>query len=269
MTATITKDDELLLLDFATHFLGYGSLTAPTWLVGPEAGGGLSIDEVHNRAIVWDARGRKETEDLQAYHKELKLSPKCDWAQNEQKTWAALIRIIFGIENKVPGPKDVLRFQIDALGKAEGDYSVLDVSQISCTNEKDWKLGPTGINWLESKGAYEAHLFESRCTLLRSHTNTYKPRLVVFYGVGEKAKDLWHNIAGKQRVWEKLLLPASSQILWPRGEPQLLWSRSQHTLFIMMPHPNGVRPSGPGACKQFYAELGHAIRNHLSLGHAG
>jgi antitoxin (DNA-binding transcriptional repressor) of toxin-antitoxin stability system len=33
------KDDELLLLDFATRFLGYGLLTAPIWLVGPEAGG--------------------------------------------------------------------------------------------------------------------------------------------------------------------------------------------------------------------------------------
>jgi hypothetical protein len=258
-------EDELLLLDFATRFLGYGSLTAPIWVVGPEAGGGASIDEVHNRAIVWITRGRREIEDLQGYHKALKLPPKCDWEKNEQKTWAALIRIIFAIENKVPGPKDVLRFQIEAFGKADGDYCALDVSQISCPNEKDWQLGPTGISWLQTKKTYKALIFGSRCKLLRSRMSSSKPRLAVFYGISEEAKALWRNIVEVENVWKRLLLPASCQILWPRGEPQLSWTRNEHTLFIMMPHPNGIRPSGQGACNQFYAGLGQKIRTHLSL----
>jgi hypothetical protein len=259
------REDELLLLDFATRFLGYGSLAAPIWFVGPEAGGGASIDEVHNRAIVWDRRGRRETEDLQGYHKALKLPPRFDWEKNEQKTWAALIRVIFAIENKVPGSKDVLRFQVEAFGKAEGRYCVLDVSQISYPSEKDWALGPTGISWLQTKDAYKARLVESRCTLLRLRMNSFKPRLAVFYGNSKEAGALWRNIVGMENVWKRLLLPTSYQVLWTRGEPQLSWTRNKHTLFIMMPHPNGIRPSGQGACNQFYTGLGQAIRTHLSL----
>jgi len=257
---TTSEKDELLLLDFATHFLGYGSLAGSIWLVGPEAGGGASIDEVLNRAIVWDARGRKETEDLQDYHKALELPPESDWERIEQRTWAALIRIIFAIENKFPGPKDVLRFQVEALGKAGGNYCVLDVSQISCPNQKNWTLGSTGVSWLQTKKAYKAHSFESRCILLESRINSHKPPLVVFYGVSEETQALWKKIVGVEKAWKSLPLPASFQIAWPRGEPQLSWTRNEHTLFVIMPHPNGVRPSGQGARNRFFAALGQAIR---------
>ena len=84
------KEDESLFLDFATQFLGYGSLDAPVWLLGPEAGGGASIAELHRRIKIWAERGRKETEDLQEYHKALELPPKSNWAEKEQATWAAL-----------------------------------------------------------------------------------------------------------------------------------------------------------------------------------
>ena len=257
---TTHKEDELLFTDFATHFLGYGSLSDSIWFVGPEAGGGASIDEVLNRAIVWGARGRKETEDLQGYHKALKLPPESNWERIEQRTWAALIRIIFAIENKVPGPKDVLRFQVEALGKTGGNYCVLDVSQISCRSQNSWTLGATGISWLQTKDAYKAHLFKSRCALIKSRINSHKPPLVVFYGASEETKALWSNIVGVEKVWKRVLLPASFQISWPRGEPQVSWTRNEHSLFIIMPHHNGVRPSGKGACKRFYEALGQAIR---------
>jgi hypothetical protein len=239
------KEDEALFLDFATSFLGYGSLNAPIWLVGPEAGGGASIVEVHNRIIAWDARGRKGTEDLQEYHRALKLPPKCDWAKNKQKTWAALIRIIFAIGGMEPGRNDVLRFQVEAFGKAEGHYCVADVSQISCPSEKDWKLGPTGIGWLETKKAYKARIVERRCALFKALLNSCKaPSLVIFCGGNE---DLWHRIAGAEKTWERLPLPGSCQVQWSRKQAEILWRRNENTLFIIMPHPNGIRPSGQGS----------------------
>jgi hypothetical protein len=68
--------DEQLLRDFASRFLGYGSLESKLWLIGPEAGGGEEIGEVYQRASVWSERGKRETEDLHSFHAALKLPSK-------------------------------------------------------------------------------------------------------------------------------------------------------------------------------------------------
>jgi len=76
--------DEQLLSDYASQFLGYGSLNSCVWLIGPEAGGGRTIDDAQNRASVWAQRGRKETEDLQGYHSGLNRPLEFDWKRNIQ-----------------------------------------------------------------------------------------------------------------------------------------------------------------------------------------
>jgi hypothetical protein len=258
------QEDEPLFRDFANRFLGYGSLGAPIWLVGPEAGGGESIAEVHNRIRVWDERGRKETEDLQEYHRALKLPSNSNWAENEQRTWATLIRIIFAIGAKDPGENDVLQFQVDALGKREGNFCVLDVSQMSCPKQTGWILGPMGISWLKTKEAYKSKIIESRCVLFSSLLNSRRPSLVIFYGSSRESRHLWYKIAGAETMWESLLLPASCHVRWSH-EPHLSWRRDERTLFIMMPHPNGIRPSGKGACTRFYLGFGQAIAAKLGL----
>jgi hypothetical protein len=50
--AVNAKYDEELLSAFANGFLGYGSLDSSLWLIGPEAGGGESIREVCQRALI-------------------------------------------------------------------------------------------------------------------------------------------------------------------------------------------------------------------------
>jgi hypothetical protein len=256
-------EDELLFHDFATRFLGYGSLNASVWFVGPEAGGGASIAEVHDRVILWDRRGRKETEDLQEYHQDLKLPPKSDWARKEQATWAAFIRVIFAIGAKEPGEGDVLRFQVEEFGKREGDFCALDVSQISCPRKKDWILGPTGIGWLKTKEAYKGKVCDPRCVLFRSLLNSYTPNLVIFYGVGEDIQGLWAKIAGGNKTWKSLELPEGYAVQWPRQEPQLVWAQDGRTLFVKMPHPGAIRTSGPGSRNRFFAGLGRGIRSKL------
>jgi hypothetical protein len=257
------KEDESLFLDFATQFLGYGSLDAPIWLLGPEAGGGASIAELHRRINVWAERGRKETEDLQEYHKALELPPESNWAEKEQATWAALIRIILATGGKDPGEGDVLRFQVEALGKDQGDFCVLDVSQISCPRKTGWVLGPSEISWLRTKEAYKAKILESRCERFRALLNSCDPKLVVLYGTSEEDKDLWRKIAGADKNWNGLSLPSKHQVSWSRGEPRISWAHDGRTLYIAMPHPGGIRPSGEGSRKQFFAGLGRAIADKL------
>jgi hypothetical protein len=92
--------DEALLLRFANRFLGYGSLKSNLWLIGPEAGGGDTIDEVYKRVSIWSDRNEREIEDLQAYHADLNLPPKHDWSRIIQPTWGPLIRIILALDGK-------------------------------------------------------------------------------------------------------------------------------------------------------------------------
>jgi hypothetical protein len=260
---TPPKEDEQLFRDYAEQFLGYGNLGAPIWLLGPEAGGGETVDEIHNRIRVWSDRGHKETEDLQDYHLALNLPPKYNWGKNEQPTWAALIRILLAIGGINIGEKEVLRFQVQALGKRAGDFCVLDVSQISCPKLTGWILGSTGIDWLATKETYKAKIFESRCLLFRSLLNAYEPKLVIFYGMSEEAQGLWTKIAGADKRWQSLSLASELLVFGTRRKPQLFWVHNGRTLHVKIPHPGAIRTSGPGSRNQFLMGLGQEIATKL------
>jgi hypothetical protein len=247
----MSKIDEQLLLDFANHFLGYGALNSPLWLIGPEAGGGATIDEVYQRALAWDDRGRKEIEDLQGYHAALGLPAKSDWTKKIQPTWGSLIRVVLALKlnGKIVDTEDVLEFQKSDLGNSGGQNSVLDLSQFSSPSMSDWNLGGCGISWLETRRDYETRILRPRHDLFRKKLALYKPKLVLFYGLGH------------QRWWERIAGSESQPIQFaPSNLPQLSWVRNEIGLVAMMPHPNGVRLPGKGAHKKFFADVGAALR---------
>ncbi len=239
------KNDERLLLDFGNTFLGYGRLDSALWLIGPEAGGGQTINEVHHRASVWSKRGRKETEDLQGYHADLGL----DWTRKIQSCWGSLIRVILEFDEKRAEREDVREFQKRELGRADADgqNSVLDLSQLSSPSTSNWELHEFGFSWLATREEYEGHLLRSRCDLLLARLARYKPRLVLFYGLSH------------QRWWEQI----SANQFTPSKLPRLSWVRGENSLFAMIPHPNGVRFSGKGARNAFFAGVGAALRKEL------
>jgi hypothetical protein len=226
------------------------------WLIGPEQGGGWTKDEVYWRASLWSERGKKETEDLQSYHAALKAIAianveasdggsragvlklsKLDWKRNIQPTWGPLIRVIlaFNGERAIPDKKDVMDFQKRELGRADGENCVLDLNPLPSPKQSKWN---------------EAHL-SLRCDLLGKKLARHKPskpRLVLFYSLPH------------QRWWEQI----SAHRLTPsKLPPGLSLVRRENTLFAMIPHPNGIRPPGPGAVKRFLADVGMALREEL------
>lgn len=250
--------DEQLLLDYVIHFLGYGSLNSPVWLVGAEAGGGGTPGEALKRASVWADRGRWPTEDLQRYHKDLKLPSKYDWSRKIQPTWGPLIRVLLALDKKTPDRDeitpdrdDVMRFQRDELGRIDGQNCVLDLSQLSSPTMRDWNFSECGISWLRTRDEYERRILPLRCDLLieRLTDCSPPPRLVLIYGLGSRHERWWERIAKGQFVPSRL--------------PQLSLRRSENTLFALMPHPNGVRPSGRGARNKAFASLGAFLREEL------
>ena len=238
------KCDEQLLLDYANHFLGYGALNSPLWLIGPEAGGGNAMDGVCKRALVWADRGRKENEDLQCYHKALGL----DWTGKIQPTWGPLIRVILALNGKrADTAKDVREFQRDALGRSDGQNAILDLSQLSSPSRLAWIFNECGITWLRTRGEYEAYMLPPRCDLFQKRLAIYRPRLVLFYGLGHQC--WWERIAGRQ--------------FEPSGLRQLCWVQGENSLFALIPHPNAIRRPGKGANNEFFAEVGAALREKL------
>jgi len=242
--------DEQLLFDYASQFLGYGSLNSCVWLIGPEAGGGRTIDDAQNRASVWAQRGRKETEDLQGYHSGLNRPLEFDWKRNIQKTWGALIRVILALQDgQIAKTDDVREFQRKELGRSDGNNCVLDLSQLSSPSMSEWKFEECGISWLRTREEYEARLLPQRCDLFKCRLAHYKPRLALFYGDALRHQGRWERIANNRFA--------------PSELPRLSWVQGEHTLFAMMPHPRNVRVSGQGAHKRFFADVGMALRERL------
>jgi hypothetical protein len=241
------KYDERLLLNFANRFLGYGSLKSDVWLIGPEAGGGQTIDEVYERAIVWSQRGEKETDDLHGYHADLLLPVKHDWTRNIQPTWGPLIKIVLAFGGNRADTEDVRDFQKRELGRANGQNCVLDLSPLLSPSQAHWKLAEFGFSWLRTREECEAHLIPPRCDLLRAAVTRYKPKLVLFYGLPHR------------RWWEHI----SARRLTPSGLHGLSSAHGENTLFAMIPHPNGIRLAGVGAVTRFLVEVGTTLRAEL------
>jgi hypothetical protein len=236
--------DEQLLRDFASQFLGYGSLESKLWLIGPEAGGGNDIEEVYDRAQVWARRDRKEIENLHSYHAD--LTPKVDWTQKIQRTWGPLIRIILARKDGRIASKDaVIEFQRCELGRAGGENCVLDLSPLPSRSESHWILDKFGFDWLRARPQYEEAVVAPRCALLREKLRCYKPRLVIFYGLGHKAK------------WEHI----SEEEFSPFRVEHLSTAPADNTLFAMIPHPANLGRilRGKGSVNRFLADVGTVL----------
>jgi hypothetical protein len=244
--------DEQLLLDFANGFFGYGALNPKLWLIGPEAGGGNTLDELCKRASVWSRRGRKHTDDLHEYHSELGF----DFARKTQQTWGPLIKVLLAVMGRSIDPKSVLEFQKDLLGRANGDNCVLDVSQLASPTESDWKAAAFGFAWTRDREVYDSIVGEPRRELLREWLIKWQPRLVLFYG----SHYPW---------WERI----SSCGLSPSRLPGLSLASNAHTLFAAMPQPVNINRTlelrGKGAVNEYLREMGELLREELQVRHSG
>jgi len=233
--------------DFVKRFLGYGELNSSFWFIGPEAGGGKNLDELHRRAHVWSESGRQDTEDLQAYHSKLELPAKEDWSKNIQSTWGALIRVFLTFEGvTVTEATDVMCFQRDSFGKLGGNNAILDLSQLSAPSQNKWSALDSKIGWLRDRALYEGQVLPGRQASIQRKLSEHKDKEKVVLFFGSTHRSTWEAISGVK--------------FEPSGLPSLLCRHSGDTLFAMMPHPNAIRPSGKGAKNRRLAEIGSELR---------
>jgi hypothetical protein len=242
--------DEDLLNNYANHFLGYGALESSIWLIGPEAGGGSSYKELRRRLAEWQVLGRATTVDLQRYHARLDLPARHDWSKNIQPTWGSLIRVILATEGRSNvSTEEIRQFQISELGRSGGTNAVLDLSQISSPSMNIWNAHESGISWLKTRPIYEERVLKPRADLLRKMVESYRPKLVVFYGLTHQP--WWTHIAKHPFLKSSL--------------EKLLLAHDGVTQFAVMSHPNNKGFRGKGSRNKFFTQVGEILRSQLKL----
>jgi hypothetical protein len=126
-----TKLDDELLSSHCQNFFGYGNFASRFWFIGKQEGGGKDFAEATRRLRAWDALGRPALTDLDRFHREIGDGRWTGTTAKIQPTWEAFIRIVLDLTNDGPRwpiqPSDVLRYQQNHLGRAQGTDCVIDL----------------------------------------------------------------------------------------------------------------------------------------------
>jgi len=212
-------------LEMARRFYGYGRWDAPYWFIGPEPG--MALDEGSDqkrRVEAWHHFDVPELCDCRAFHEHI---GQMQWHRDRprlQPTWRPLMLLLMSILERCADTESLREYQRDRWGRLSGgETCVIELSGLAANNLKvpiDHKL-----------------FRQERVDVIRQRMATYKPRLVVMYGVSEK--EHWQELADGDRAFL----------------PDVILSR-QSTLLVFTPHPtkHGLRNT-------YWSVLGERLRS--------
>ena len=234
------------LTDYMESFFGYGRWGAPIWFIGIEEAGGRSESEIEQRLAVWSSRGKNELEDAPAFYP---ASGNQGWHGEcgfIQATWKQLIRLMLLARGKRDDDRDILDYQRSQLGTTTGDTCMVELLPLPSPDTASWNYGAwSDIPHLNTRQSYHAEMFFPRAAALEKRCISYRPSVVIFYGLkladGTSLLPIWSRIAGgwfDQAIKQKKIL---------------LTRRSEHTTFFVTRHP--VSES-----REYFEEIGSFLR---------
>jgi hypothetical protein len=190
--------DSLLLEAFMREFYGYGSYCAKAWFVGMEEGGGDDLQEIQRRLTAWDTRGRRELEDLPAYHTDIKITRHIGPNARLQTTWSRLVRVFLASERLAPTRESVRAYQGARFGTSPGDTCVVELLPLPSPDAEHWHnySDHSALPYLRTRGEYEEHVRSARIEHLQQRLSDHTPRFVVFYGSGKEQMERWELLSG-------------------------------------------------------------------------
>jgi len=214
--------DDRLLADYIESFYGYGSYHGDWWLVGMEEGGGGSATEVARRLELWNARGRRELEDVEMFSSSPDLAKWFTPRPPLQPTWRGLIRLILAAEGRAVDPETARRYQGGELGRIGGNTCLLELLPLPSPSVGDWLYGEhSALPSLRSRQQYVHYIAPRRISSLRTRISDHRPRAVVFYSRNYQA--WWEQIVGA---------PFGTAVA-----PGVHIVNTPHTVFMMTMHP--------------------------------
>lgn len=230
--------NDQLLNEFVQNFYGYGNYNGQFWFIGMEEGGGNSFSEINKRLNAWRRRGRNALEDIAQYHAEIGLS---DWFNDKPKfqpTWNKLIKIVLSSNSQLPTTEQVDKYQKTLLGRPNGDTCLVELLPLPSPSIGLWLYAQhSQLPYLTNRKTYMKWCLPSRIKHLRDQITQYKPKAVVFYGLGYK--EHWQKIAG---------------INLSQGSDKIYTGHNGTTFFVMTKHPAAY-----GVTNEYFYQVGRLI----------
>ena len=234
--------DDRLLEAYIHRFCGFGTYNGSIWLVGMEEGGGWEQDDVARRLTAWDARGRLELDDVAEFSAAARLGDYFTPTGRLVPVFRGVLRVLLHAQGRPVTTDTVKAYQRAELGRADGDDCVLELMPLPSPGVDQWHYREwSNLDYLQDRKRYMSHVRERRVRHLRDRISQYRPRLVLFYGLGYRA--WWEQIAGT-------VLDACST-------PGAYVARNPDTIFMMVKQPVavGVKNADFDAAGMLAAEL--------------
>jgi hypothetical protein len=179
-----------LIVDFMKNFYGYGNLNGSYWFVGMEEGCGPDWNlDARPRFERWQARGRRQTEDLRGFHFDIGIRKHWEATNGKpvkiQFTWRRLIETILAVEGEVATDEKIARYQAQYLGTPDGETCLLELLPLPSRRVSEFgyeHLANEAYPFFCKRAAYRKHVLGARIAHLQCLIAQYKPRHVVFYG---------------------------------------------------------------------------------------
>jgi hypothetical protein len=240
---THQRFNEDLLQAFMHGFYGYGSSAGAYWFVGMEEGGGNSFEEINRRLNIWDEMGRMELLDVAEFHLKLGMPEYFTDPVKLQSTWNKLSRIVLSSNGSEATLEAVRAYQKDHLGRIGGDTCLLELLPLPSPSTGKWLYAQhCDLPFLKSRKAYREHSIPFRIEHIRRRIKQYRPRAVVFYGMGYQ--QWWREIADLEYQ--------------PYDPIGFLVAKSKGTIFVISNHPVAT-----GVYNEYFHEIGRVISTRL------
>ncbi|HEY5748325.1 MAG TPA: hypothetical protein VIU12_19780 [Chryseolinea sp.] len=194
--------EENALKHWIDNFYGYGSWHAPFWFVGYEESGGEVPEEVADKVNYFN-KVHTQTDgalcDIRELYRHVAIrwdGPKKNLFTNRYQyrfdshaiqhgVWKNLIAFVHGYKaEKLP---DVLAYQKQTFASAAANSeALLQLYPLPSPHNHAWYyswLDMPQLGFLKSRALYQEHVYQRRMYGILSNISTYKPELVLMYGM--------------------------------------------------------------------------------------
>lgn len=237
-----------IIVEYMENFFGYGNLVSPYWFIGKEEGGGKTIEENIKRIETWSESGKTTTVDIIDYHRKLGFTDKN--LHQLQPTWVKIAQVLQILEHDAVESESMREYLFSRFGRIHGSNALLELMPLASRSTSYWKYAKlTDIPDLADRKVYMQTVAPKRIARLKTFTETYNPKLVLFYSSSPDYIDYWSQIVGDNKwTWIPLI---------PKHKTG--YTKKNGILFFITPHPTGF-----GINKAAFENVGHTIKKLLS-----
>jgi hypothetical protein len=244
-----------ILLNRLESFWGFGQYESQYWFVGMEEGGGHEIEEISKRFTTWEKLGSSELIDNYEYHLGITGYGYERFFEGNiklQSTWKKLIRAYLNIENpnKNYSADDVKKIQANNWGRKTSNNCLLDIFPLPSPSASKWLYNEwSDLEILKDRSTYKNTLKDKRIKALRRRVLLYKPKVVMYYGIGKEYLEIWEEVSGVK------FSPKNNFKIFENKSIYLM--RKGKTLFAVTYQPSGAWNN------QYWNKVGEYIHKHL------